>query len=93
MLPDGQLGIPDALAYTSEPFCPATAEAMAAEHREELIKDFQVKHTPHYLILYQSSPEFAEESGKVLENLYHGLLEAFRKFDIPVHEADSRSWP
>ena len=26
----------------------------------------------HYLILYQSTKEFAEESGKLLEDLYKG---------------------
>ena len=88
MLPDGQLGIPDVQAFTSEPFRPATASEMIDDLVHGPLAGFKVKQTAHYLIFYQSSPEFAEESGKVLENLYRGLVEAFRKFAIPVHEAE-----
>jgi hypothetical protein len=88
MLPDGQLGIPDVLAFTSEPFRPATAGEMIDDLVHGPFAGFEVKQTAHYLIFYQSSPEFADESGRVLENLYRGLIEEFRKFAVPVHEAE-----
>jgi Protein of unknown function (DUF1570) len=88
VLPDGQLGIPDTLAYTREPFRPATPDEMAAELMGGSFGGFQVKHTAHYLILFQSSEEFAEESGKLLEDLYKVLSDAFRKREIPVQDAE-----
>ena len=48
--------------------------------------EFEILKTPHYLILFQGSKSFAESSGKVLEDLYKGLMDAFRKRDFPVHE-------
>ena len=88
LLPDGELAIADALAFTDEPFRPATHEEIIDDLRAGPLASFEVKNTPHYLIFYQSTAEFAEESGKVLENLYRGLTEAFRKFQVPVREAE-----
>ncbi len=88
MLPDGQLGIPDRPAYTPLPFQAATADAMAADLLVGPLEGFALHRTSHYLIAYRSTPEIAEESGRVLENLYNGLTEAFRKFDVPVHETE-----
>jgi hypothetical protein len=88
MLPDGQLGIPDSLTYSDEPFRPATAEEMIDELLAGLFRGFEVYRTAHYIVVYQSSHEFAEESGRVLENLYRGLLDVFRRWDVPVREAE-----
>lgn len=88
LLPDGQLGVPDSLVYTEAPFRPATAEEMAKELSEGPFQGFEVQRSPHYVILYRSSAEFAAASAEVLENLYKGLTEAFRKRDFPVTEAE-----
>ena len=88
MLPDGQLGIPDGMTYTEDPFRPATHVEMAEDLLASPFADFHVKSTAHYLILYQSTEEFADESARVLESLYRGLAEAFRKFDVPVVDTE-----
>lgn len=89
VLPDGQLGIPDRPVFTDAPFVPMSAD----EIERDLLADgpfagFKSLRLPHYLIVYQSSDAFARKSGEVLERLYKGLAEAFRKFDVPVHEAE-----
>jgi hypothetical protein len=88
MLPDGQLGVVDRSVYTDEPFQPATADELAQDLLDGPFADFKLHRTQHYVIAYQSTPAFAEESGRVLEDLYRGLTEAFRKFDVPVREAE-----
>jgi len=88
LLPDGQLGIADRPAFADEPFRPWSAAEVEQDLREGPYANFQVVRKPHYLIFYQSSGDFAEESGRVLENLYKGLSEAFHKFEVPVHEAE-----
>ena len=88
MMPDGQLGVPRAMIYTDEPFRPATADEMRQELLAGPFPDFHVRQSAHYLVLYRSTPTFAEASVKVLEELYRGLTEAFRKRDIPVHEPE-----
>ncbi|MFO0909919.1 MAG: DUF1570 domain-containing protein [Isosphaeraceae bacterium] len=88
LLPDGQLGIPDTLIETDEPFVPASPSEIEADLLSGPFAGFKALRTAHYVILYQSSPGFAEESGRVLESLYKGLLEAFRKFEVDTHEAE-----
>jgi hypothetical protein len=88
VLPDGQLGIATMLCPTDEPFRPFTAEELLPRLREGPLGEFQVLKTPHYLIFYRSTSEFAEASGRLLEDLYKRLLGAFRKHEIPVHEAE-----
>jgi hypothetical protein len=88
ILPDGQLGIPTMLCPTNEPFQPLTAEELLPRLREGPLGEFQVLRTSHYLIFYRSTDEFAEASGRLLEDLYKRLLDAFRKHAMPVHEAE-----
>jgi hypothetical protein len=88
MLPDGQLGFSQGLAETDEPFQPATIERMSEELTGGPFGGFQVLKSTHYLVLYKSTPEFARASTQVLENLYKGLVDAFRKRGLPVHDAE-----
>jgi hypothetical protein len=88
ILPDGQLGIPNRPAFTDEPFQPAMADEIEQDLLDGAFSGFKVLRKPHYLVVYQSSEEFAEESGRVLESLYKGLADAFRKFDVPVRDAE-----
>jgi hypothetical protein len=88
LLPDGQLGFPRALIFTDEPFCPDTADAVSQELLAGPFAGFKVLKSAHYLVLYRSTPTFAEASRKLLEDLYQTLTEAFRKRDIPVHEPE-----
>jgi hypothetical protein len=88
MLPDGQLAIPDGIAYTDEPFRVATREEMIEDLLDGPFVGFQVKSTEHYLIVYQSSNEFADESARVLEGLYRGLSSAFERREVPIVESE-----
>ena len=88
ILPDGQLGIPNMLIPTVEPFQPLTADELLPRLQQGPLGDFQVLRTSHYLIFYKSSQSFADGSGKLLEDLYRRLLDAFRKNQVPVHEAE-----
>lgn len=88
MLPDGRLGIPSMLVSTDEPFRPKTADEVAKSLQTGAFEDFALHRTPHYLILHQATPEYAEANGELLEELYHRLLEAFRDHEVTVHEAE-----
>jgi hypothetical protein len=88
LLPDGQIGRPDSLVFTDDPFEPQTIR----ELRETLLagpyKGFQVIQTDHYLVFYQSSAPFAKASANLLESLYRGLLKSLRDKGLPVHESE-----
>ncbi|MGC8644514.1 MAG: DUF1570 domain-containing protein, partial [Isosphaeraceae bacterium] len=88
ILPDGQLGIPSMLIPTDEPFHPLTADELLTRLKQGPLGDFEVLRTTHYLVFYKSSRSFAEASSRLLEDLYRRLLDAFRKNDVPVHEAE-----
>ena len=88
ILPDGQLGIPNMLIPISEPFRPLTADELLPRLQRGPLGEFQVHRTPHYLIFYNSSQGFAESSGRLLEDLYRRLLDAFRKNGLIVHDAE-----
>ncbi len=88
ILPDGQLGIPNMLVPTNEPFQPFTAEELLERLQKGPLGDFQVHQTAHYLIFYQSSRGFAEASCRWLEDLYRRLLDAFRKHEMAAHDTE-----
>ena len=88
LLPDGQLGIVDDPAFVPDPFVPATADEIEHDLLDGPFAGFKSLRTVHYLNIYQSSAGFAQKSGEVLERLYKGLADAFRKFDVPVHDAE-----
>src|SRR5208337_3504098 len=88
ILPDGQLGIPNMLVPTNEPFQPFTAEELLTRLQKGPLGDFQVHQTAHYLIFYQSSRAFAEAGGRWLEDLYRRLLDVFRKHEMAAHDTE-----
>ncbi|WP_165219274.1 DUF1570 domain-containing protein [Aquisphaera insulae] len=88
LLPDGQLGVPDVLVPTAEAFRPMSADEVKTHLQKGPLADFRVHQTTHYLVFYQSSRGFAEESAKVLEDLYGRLLETFRKNEMTVSDAE-----
>jgi uncharacterized protein DUF1570 len=86
--PDGQLGFPNRLVPTEAPFVPMTSAALQARLQEGPYAEYQVLTTQHYLIFYQSTFAFAQDSGRLLEDLYRGLIEVCRNRGIPVHETE-----
>ena len=88
MLPDGQIGMPDGLAYTDEKFVPATAREVATELLAGPFAGYKLKMTTHYVIAYRCTDAFAESSAHLLEDLYKSLFDAFKKRGFPVHETE-----
>jgi hypothetical protein len=88
ILPDGQLGIPSMLVPTDQPFKPIGAEELGKRLLNGPFQGYKLLKTDHYLILYQSTQAFAEDSGRLLDDLYEGLIEAFDRNGIPVHESE-----
>jgi Protein of unknown function (DUF1570) len=88
ILPDGQLGTPTRLVPTDDPFQPLTAQQLETQLRNGAFAEYHVLRTEHYLIFYQSTLAFAQDSGRVLDDLYKGLIEAFRRNGFPVHDTE-----
>jgi hypothetical protein len=89
MMPDGRIvTIRGATAFTDEPFVPVSADALAERLGREEFAGFVETRTPHYLVYSKASAGFTKASANLLESLYVGLLEQFRKKEIPVHEAE-----
>ena len=85
ILPDGQIGWPEGLVPTQEPFVPLTMDQM----KRELLEDpefttFQIHQTAHYLIMYQCGEPFARASGELLEKLHDGLTSTLKKNGLPI---------
>jgi Protein of unknown function (DUF1570) len=88
ILPDGQLGIPNMLVPTDEPFRPLSSDELEQQLHGGPFAEFQLLKTEHYLIFYQSTLAFAQDSGRLLEDLYQGLQEELRRNGFPVHESE-----
>ncbi len=86
LLPDGQLGTPTRLVPTDDPFQPLSADQLETLLSKGPYADYRVLKTDHYLIFYQSTQAFAQDSGRLLDDLYKGLMDAFRRNGFPVHE-------
>ena len=85
ILPDGQIGWPEGLVVTEQPFVPVTMDEM----RRELLDDpeftaFRVHQTAHYLVAYQCTEPFARASADLLEKLHDGLTGTLKKNGLPV---------
>jgi hypothetical protein len=88
LLPDGQLGIPNILVPTRDPFRPFGADELLDRLSKGPLGQFEVIKTRHYLVFYQSSHDFAQASSRLLEDLYSRLIDAFRKQEVPVHDSE-----
>jgi hypothetical protein len=88
ILPDGQVSFPSRLVPTNEPFQPFSADQLESLLHEGPYKEYHLLKTEHYLIFYKSTLAFAQDSGRLLDDLYKGLIEAFRRHGFPVHETE-----
>lgn len=88
VLPDGQLGIPSMLVPTDQPFQPIGADELGQRLVNGPFKRYKLLKTDHYVILFQSTQAFAEDSGRLLDDLYEGLIEAFDRNGIQVHQSE-----
>lgn len=88
LMPSGELGWPEGMAYTNDPFRPATADELETELHAGPLKSFQVRRSQHYIIFYEGTRAFADASGNLLESLYHGLTTKLKEKGLDVHEAE-----
>lgn len=88
MMPDGSLGWPNAMIFTDAPFVPLSRNELREQLATGPYRHFQVHETDHYVIFFQSTPQFAKVSGIILESLYQGLLKAFSERGLDVHESE-----
>jgi hypothetical protein len=88
VLPDGQLGFTSMPVSTPEPFRPMSADELAPLLQQGPFAKYLLLQTEHYLIFYQSSLAFAQDSGRLLEDVYRGLIDAFTRNGIPVHQSE-----
>lgn len=88
LLPDGQLGWPDGLVPTDQPFRPATAEELCRSLLAGTYRGYRAYQTDHYLVVSKGSPAFAAASVQLLESLYRGLSAALAWDGIAVQEAE-----
>ncbi len=86
--PDGQLGYPSRLVPTDEPFVPVAADELKRRLERGPYSGFAVLTTEHYLIFYQSRLAFAQDSARLLEDLYRGLTEFCRRHGLAVHDSE-----
>jgi Protein of unknown function (DUF1570) len=86
--PDGQLGFPTRLVPTKEPFVPTAADELKRRLERGPYTGFAEITTEHYLVFYQSRLAFAQDSARLLEELYRGLTEFCRRHGLSVHESE-----
>ena len=89
ILPDGELGWPESLVVTDQPFVPLTMDEM----KRDLLDDpefaaFRVLRSEHYLIAYQCTDAFARSSVDLLEKLHGGLTAALKKIGLPIRPVE-----
>ena len=70
------------------PFTPLTRDEMSKQVLAELPRGFQVHHTAHYLIFYDTSPAYAKWCGLLFEQLYLAFTNCWthHKFELSEPE-------
>jgi hypothetical protein len=87
MLPDGELVARQGhqVSPTEREFKPADGETIAARMAGDRLRGFQTKVTDHFVFVYNTTPEFAEVTFKVMETMLEGVTEYCREQGLNVH--------
>ena len=88
LLPDGRIASFARPVYTEDPFQPVPIDSLRDRLSKGEYKDFKVEQTDHYLIFYQCSEEFAQNSARLLESLYKKLIEKFQERGFAVADSE-----
>ena len=72
----------------AEPFAPFTREEMTKRMLKELPAGFQEFSTTHYLIFYNTSPEYARWCGGLFERLYKAFTNCWSRYKFPLTEPE-----
>ena len=89
ILPDGQLGFANRLVPTEEPFQPLTRRSVGNSAARRSVRRIQpLENGPLLDLLQVDAWRSRRDSGRLLDDLYKGLIEAFRRNGFPVHDTE-----
>ena len=88
ILPDGQLGFANRLVPTEEPFQPLTADQLEIVLRDGPFAEYNALEDGSLSDFLQVEPGLRPGSGRLLDDLYKGLIGAFRRNGFPVHDTE-----
>ncbi len=71
-----------------EPFKPLTTDEMAEALLAELPDGFQVYKTPHYVVCYNTSREYAQWTSSLLERLHKAFTAYWQRAGFELHEPE-----
>lgn len=89
MLPDGKLvsRTPGEASATQRPFVPLSHDETArALQLDKKLAHLTLRKTKHYVFLYNTSPEFADMTRRILESLLPGVTGYLKNMALEVHE-------
>ena len=73
---------------TSSPFQPLTPAELGEELLAKLPPGFRVHTTPHYVICYNTSREYAEWTSSLFERLYKAFTSYWKRQGMELHEPE-----
>jgi hypothetical protein len=73
---------------SNAPFKPLSPDALGEQLLAELPPGFRVHSTPHYVICYNTSREYAEWTSSLFERLYKAFTSYWRRQGIELHEPE-----
>ncbi len=73
---------------TSSPFKPLTVDQLAEKLLAELPPGFRVHTTPHFVVCYDTSREYAEWTSSLFERLYKALTNYWVRQGLDLHEPE-----
>lgn len=68
------------------PFAPLDAEAMGEQMLATMPDNFRIHTTPHYVICYDTSREYAEWTSSLFERLYKAFTNYWKRQGMELHE-------
>jgi hypothetical protein len=73
---------------TETPFKPLTADEIGEQLLEQLPPGFRVHTTPHYVVAYDTSREYAEWTSSLFERLYKAFTSYWRRQGLKLHDPE-----
>jgi hypothetical protein len=73
---------------SNAPFKPLTPDELGEQLLAEFPPGFRVHSTPHYVICYNTSREYAEWTSSLFERLYKAFSSYWRRQGIELHEPE-----
>ena len=73
---------------TDRPFAPATGEEIGKRLLAKAPADFRIYTTPHYVVCYNTSREYAQWTSSLLERLYKAFTNYWEHQKLEIHEPE-----